>query len=260
MFRDSAYYLGDDYIPAREGNPTGFNEDSVINHTNARLIWRMWSMTLPRRLRLPQPAVHRDIRALWIARPFLRLFRGLPAQDHADMLARFARQPFCFKDPRFSITLPFWRQYLPKNTKFIVVFRDPVRTAGSMIREAERYTPPLQLSEDWCVKHWKTIYQWILSDSRRERDKWHFVYFDDVISGQAVVPLETFTNTKLNASAVDSRITRERWDGSIPASCRSVWDRLIEESQRDLGRYPTQIPAPAPAKEWRSGALAEAVR
>jgi hypothetical protein len=236
MFRHTGHFLGDNYIEPRPANPTGFYEDSAVNWANDCVIQRMWSLSIARRLNWPlQPAAHRDRRALWVARPAVRWFRRLKERDERMMRERFQSQPFCYKDPRFSITLPYWRRWLPTNTRFIVVFRDPLRTARSMAEELANTTSgAVRVSEGWCVNHWLDAYRWILHDARRDRASWLFARFDDVISGKALPALDRFVGVPLTADHIDARISRQERDARLPRRVRHVLARLNAEADHDL--------------------------
>jgi hypothetical protein len=237
LLRNSGYYHGDNYIKRSAANPTGFYEDSVVNRINSHVINRMWALTLPRRLRLPMPPVHRNWHALWLAAPKVRWFKRLPADLQDQMLERFAHRPFCYKDPRFSVTLPYWRPFLPAGTRFIVTFRDPQRTASSMVRQArEGLKSPIDVGIDWGLKQWRWTYDRLLHDARVDRSHWFFLNFDDLISGRAVPALEAFIGTKLDASHIDRSFSRQQQADAMPSNCKRLWTRLIAESEADVKR------------------------
>jgi hypothetical protein len=237
LLRNTPYYLGDDYIKRSAANPSGFFEDSVINRVNSELIARMWAMTLPQKLGLPRVAAHRNWHALWMATPAVRWFRRLPPAPQRFMLNRFARRPFCYKDPRFSITLPYWRPYLPAGTRFVVTFRDPQRTAASMVRQAkEGLRQPATIDLDWCLRHWRSTYARLLHDSHRERARWFFLNFDDLLTGCATPALQAFIGTKLDASHIDPQFSRQKPTDAVPPACSSVWRELLAEAEKDIQR------------------------
>jgi hypothetical protein len=237
LLRNTPFYLGDDYIRRSPANPSGFFEDSVINRVNSELISRMWAVNLPQKLRLPQAAAHRNWHALWMATPRLRWFRPLPPAPQRFMLNRFAKRPFCYKDPRFSITLPYWRPYLPPSTRFVVTFRDPQRTASSMVRQAkEGLRQPVTVDLDWCLRHWRWAYARLLHDSHRERARWFFLNFDDLLAGRAVAALEAFIGARLDASHIDPHFSRQKPTHTVPAKCASVWQQLLAQSEHDMQR------------------------
>ena len=51
------------------------------------------------------------------------------------MAALTSRQPFAFKDPRFSYTLRAWEPHIADAVR-ICVFRQPAETANSILRQA----------------------------------------------------------------------------------------------------------------------------
>lgn len=71
----------------------------------------------------------------------------LISYDIGHLIGRMSRHhPFCFKDPRFGFTLPLWQPYLPPDVRFLVVFRDPVDTVASIMRDAVELYPDRPLA------------------------------------------------------------------------------------------------------------------
>ena len=123
--QEAGYFFGDNLIPPNPGNPLGYYEDRELNKLNTELIARMlFSRTLSRFPGLLHP-VHRDYFSAWLAAPPVLLPR-MSRPEQKERIRHFLQQtPFCFKDPRFNVTLPVWRPYLPTTTRFLVVFREP---------------------------------------------------------------------------------------------------------------------------------------
>ena len=109
----AGYSMGEGLHAPRAANPKGFFETREINGINEELLaphlatnpvlgeWQRWLGILPREARL-----------------------DVPPRLAARIRQATARRPFCFKDPRFSFTLPAWRDAL-EDTGFVCVFRDP---------------------------------------------------------------------------------------------------------------------------------------
>jgi len=214
LFRNAGCYCGDNYIPPRLSNPSGFFEDSVINRINneilAMLFFTRWMRRLPKPVR---PRIVSDGRALWLAAPRFVPPRPLPKRICEDMRERASHQPFCFKDPRFSITLRYWRPSLPRNTRFIVVFRNPHATVESMLREAqEGYTPPIEFSVKEAYAVWCRSYKRLLS-ARLEGESWLFVNYDDVLNRSAVPAIAAFAGADLDATVIDPGLNRRSGAG-----------------------------------------------
>lgn len=250
LFRHTGAYSGDHPLPANAGNPSGYFEDVLVNLTNDQIIeqclrWPMLEWKLRRRF---SPPAHVDRRAFWLACPTLaRRDRVMPDSLRGQMMHLISRRPFCFKDPRFSVTLPHWLIMLPMDTRFLVVFRQPQRTVASMLQLAKtHYCPPLPVNEAWCRRLWVQTYRYLLDASEKVRspEDWMFVHFDDVLSGAAVPGLEQFVNAPLDATLLDpaqprqprpERQSIEMVGPPIPADV--VYDRLLARARRDRERF-----------------------
>src|ERR1017187_7759888 len=137
LFHKAGYFMGEDLYDADSSNPKGFFENEEINLINERIL----SSVLPRRPdgvlgKLPFFRTRPGKLQMWLARVSIETILVCPEGVDCQINKLTARQPFCFKDPRFSYTLPCWRQFLP-NTRFVVVFRHPADTAKSMAKECK---------------------------------------------------------------------------------------------------------------------------
>jgi hypothetical protein len=211
LFRHTGAYMGDDLLAARIANPFGFYEDPEINALNGRVIRQMVSRLWTTRLfpRFVHP-VHRGEAGVWLSAPWRLTQVTPPADARLKMLGKFARVPFCLKDPRFSVTLPVWRPYLPPDTRFLVAFRDPQRTVDSMLREARETLPaPLAVDGHWAGVCWLRTYRRLLHEFSRAGD-WLFVHYDDVIDGTALRAISNFAETELDPRQLDRSVSRAR--------------------------------------------------
>jgi len=110
--------LDHDLLPPDEGNPSGYWESSSLVDFNDKLLAALESdMTCPASL---TPGWERD--------PKLDSLR----RDAAATFARvFPDQQWVFKDPRNSLTLPFWVCGLEVDPLVILIHRNPLEVAGS---------------------------------------------------------------------------------------------------------------------------------
>lgn len=228
MFRSTGHYLGDDYISRRRANPTGFFEDSLVNGLNDNILHHSWELSVSRKLSLPVTIAHRERRAYWMASPLFDARRELSNRTKELIRERCSRTPFCYKDPRFSVTIPVWKPYLPEDTRFIVVFRDPIRTAESMLREArESYDPPLSVKRNWLLLHWKRTYSAILEYASTNPTSWHFLAYDDLLTLKSVPGLEQFVGMNLETDHINPSVSRSA-PNSVPEDCIPVWQSLLQ--------------------------------
>ena len=152
LFKTSGYFFGDCMHPAGEPNPFGYYEDEHINDLNTVILTRMLFLRTTTAFCpwLLNP-IHRDFRAAWVAAPRFILPRRLSRELVEQIHSYVTRTPFCYKDPRFSVTLPAWRPHLPKDTRFLVVFREPDRTVESLLKFSAEYGLPL--TPQWAYLH-----------------------------------------------------------------------------------------------------------
>lgn len=118
-------YLGpeDQIIPAGAGNPTGFWENRPMDDLNEAILAQLsdgWDFLLP------------EMPADWAKSPELDHLRAL-AHHHLGIIAR--QSPWGWKDPRATITVPFWQTVLP-DLRFIICLRDPAEVAHSLQKHA----------------------------------------------------------------------------------------------------------------------------
>lgn len=236
-------FYGYEVLAPTADNRFGYYEDEVVNAINNALIRQMTGTTLldlvPQKW-LPRieerfPWMHRDTRSLWMALPKKPLHWRL-SYDVGHMMGRIcAHQPFCLKDPRFGFTLPQWRPYLPEDTRFLVVFRDPARTVSSMLRDATAlYDPPLPLTKTWAEEHWRLLYTRVCEQRGSDDDRWLFVESEDVVSGAAIPAIGRFAETELDTAELDGKLLTAQGGASGP---EPLYGRLKEIAARDLERW-----------------------
>ena len=244
------------YAPIKPmpSNPDGFYEDAVVNTVNNILLRRMTGVSLldvlPRFLvRCVEglfPWAHRDARSLWLARPRWPL-RWEVGYELAELMAGLvSNEPFCLKDPRFSFTLQQWEPFLPADTGFLVVFRDPRQTIESMQRFASRndLDRPLAVDRAWLTSHWLLVYRKLIADRDRLRgpDAWLFVDLADLVSGEAREAVGGFTRCRVDASHLEDRLASSG-AGTMSESdpdhdeCRALYEELRTIARADLASW-----------------------
>jgi hypothetical protein len=233
LFAQSGYFMGnklDAYFG--DPNPKGFFEDPDINAINERILHPV----IPRRPREPIGRIFFPRRSVawsvWltcvppdavIPRPGLELWEWMRSYTN--------RHPFCLKDPRFSYTLSHWRQQAPE-ARFICVFREPNRTAQSMVREAARatYLRHFKLDYAGALRVWHAMYRRIL-DEHALAGEWLFVHYDQALSGIAFERLEDFTGAYVDRSFPEESLARSPAAGEVSPDVRATYDRLCELAQ-----------------------------
>lgn len=227
----AGYYMGEKLYRPRKANPKGFFESLPINAINERLLrplapsrstrlfLRIWRASFPSERWLAELPVGTPL-----AMPSPRLSRRIRQQ-----LARHL--PFAFKDPRFCYTLPAWRPHLPRDTAFLCIFREPGRTAASILKECATLYPDIPLTEDQVYDIWLAMYGHVLRHHRHHGD-WLFMHYDQVLDGSAHARIEAHLDTRIDRTFADRRLKRSA-ACLAPARTRDTYDTLCS-----LAHYP----------------------
>lgn len=215
---------------ATDANPHGFHEDRAVNLLNERL------------LAPATPWVPRGRPGRWWPGRFGDLQRWLavveepPAKPVSPRLKRaMARalppEPFAVKDPRFCLTLPQWRDVLPDDTVFVVVFRDPARTVESILREVETapYLRGVHVDRDHAFALWCQSYLAVL-DHADAWGEWVFVHYDEVATGTGLDRLGGTLECALDGSFVDPALKRSVGELAVPDRVQEVYERLLAQA------------------------------
>jgi hypothetical protein len=223
----SGFFMGDHLYPGEESNPKGFFEDPEINGINEALL----AQVVPKRPQFLGKWVfrHRPLQGQrWLAR--VPLGKKIPSL--ATIIKRIQtvtqREPYCFKDPRFSYTLPVWRPFL-EDAVFVCVFRDPASTALSILKECQdaQYLHSLSITHDQALEVWNLMYKHIL-DVHRHEGAWLFLHYNQVLSIEGLKRLETFVEAPVDYSFPDPSLRRSFSDDLVSEEHRKVYEQLCE--------------------------------
>lgn len=228
----AGYYMGARLYRPRRANPKGFFESLPINAINERLLkplapsrssqlfLRIWRAGFPSERWLAELPVDTPL---------------APPSPHLVRRIRYhlgRRLPFAFKDPRFCYTLPAWRPHLPHDTAFLCIFREPGRTAASILRECASLYPDIRLTENEVYSIWLAMYGHILHHHRHHGD-WLFVHYDQVLDGSAHERIEDHLETRIDRKFADERLKRSA-PFRAPARTLETYRTLCS-----LAHYPT---------------------
>ena len=222
----AGYFMGSRLIPARDGNPKGFFEDVEVNRINEELL----AQVLAKRPRFLGRWLFRD-RPLqgqrWLSQVPITVKLPSPPELIEKIQPLVAKEPFCFKDPRFSYTLPVWKPYL-KNVGFVCVFRNPVSTATSIMKEVknERHLHHFNINFDQALEIWLLMYRHILN--HRAEGDWLFLHYEQVLSGEGLEKLATFTGASIDRSFPDVALRRSHKEQSIPKKTETIYQQLCQ--------------------------------
>jgi hypothetical protein len=224
----AGYFMGDDPWPADEFNPKGQFEDMRVNWINEDLL----ESVAPKAPRRPIRWVYRrhDLRYgqrwLSVVPPDLEV-RPWPAIA-SSIEELVSREPFCFKDPRFSYTLPAWRPFL-RDTVLLCVFREPARTANSIIDCIDRnpHLSNVSMQFDQALEVWTSMYERIVRRHRHEGD-WVFTHYEQIMDGTAHAPLSLALGVEPDFDFPTGHLRRSPSTGDLPDRVREVYSQLCD--------------------------------
>jgi hypothetical protein len=219
----AGYYMGAHLIPPDESNPKGYFEDDEINAINEALL----AAVTPA---YSEPAYGWR----WLAAVPVGAEVPCPPDVSGRIAAQTARTPFCYKDPRFCYTLPAWRPFLP-DTLFLCVFREPARTAHSIVKECTSadYLRGLPMDFASALEVWSLMYRHVL-EVHRCAGEWHFFHYEQLFEDATLVRLEAALRARVNRQFPDRSLKRSPAEGPSGPEVRAVYEQLCE-----LARYRT---------------------
>ncbi len=242
----AGYFMGDTIWPANEGNPKGQFEDKEVNGINEELLAQV--VPLPtdgfiRRLRLrlrPLAGFQRWLAALPL---------GVSIRCSPNLTRRIealtAREPYCFKDPRFCYTLAAWRPHI-KDALLLCVFRHPSVTAESIVTECKRadYLRRVQMDLPGALEVWESMYRHVLEIHHPHGGDWLFVHYDQLLEGFAFPAIEAKLEIRLDPEFADRRLRRSKATAEAPAHALKTYRRLCDLARYDPDR---RVEAPRPS-------------
>jgi hypothetical protein len=215
------YFMGHDlYIEPRGSNPKGFFEDRHINAINELLL-----------AEVPEAASF-AFGQRWLACVPVGAEIRMTDELGSWIEDNVSRQPFAFKDPRFCYTLPAWVPFLT-STVFVCVFREPARTARSIVTECRQaeYLRGVEMDFAAAVAVWRGAYSHVLQ--HRRVGEWIFVHYEQLLDRSAFPRLEEALGARLDPSFVDPSLRRSTADGAVGAKAATLYRELCR-----LAGYP----------------------
>lgn len=225
--RKAGYYMGRKLHSPRPTNPKGFFEDEEINFINEKIL----SKTVPGRPPLFGRWFFKDkpmFRQRWLTRVPLGAKPFSSQKIRARIRNVTDKKPFCFKDPRFSYTIPVWRPFL-KDTVFVCVFREPALTIESILKECStrRYLQDLYMDFAIATEVWTLIYSHILQ-VHRDEGKWLFLHYNQLLCKEGLDKLESFTEAKVDRFFPDKNLRRSFSDKAVSDEASRIYKNLCK--------------------------------
>ncbi|MFD0762110.1 hypothetical protein ACFQZW_08455 [Lutibacter aestuarii] len=232
---NTGYNLGDNsnYLGKNKANPKGFFEDYEVNTINEDILKATIPIQFSEKIRKNIFPSFTFYRARWLAILPTFLKPKSTASINKRIIDVIKTEPFCFKDPRFSYTLPIWQHFFNDNTKFIVIFREPFKTAVSIDRECKESVAlnTLKMNPKRALKVWNAMYNYILKiyNKSTEKDKWLFVHFDQMFDIEKIREIERFIDAKIDVSFPEKTISRtNKTDLKISPKTEKIYNQLLK--------------------------------
>ena len=151
--------------------------------------------------------------------------RQFDSEAEKFIRAMSARGDWVVKNPQFCMTLPYWKRFLPLDTRYLVCVRNPADAAMSMKR---------QRNIDWSLglEIWFNCTMTALKNT--EGQKRMVVFYDDYFAGdRQLKEIGEFLETEQGARTVSAVSPRLRHfansaveDSLIPQKIKALFDSL----------------------------------
>ncbi len=234
ILHQAGYFMGEKLYPPLPSNPKGFFEWKEINQINEKILsnyGKSFASTIIKRLFKKNLVKDPGRNQRWL----LSLSANVDVQGSDSSTAErikkvIQREPFCYKDPRFSYTLPVWKRFLKPDTAFICVFREPNVTVESILKECKSrdYLADLWIKRKSAYKVWTNIYSHILSNNGDALDNFFFIHCRQIYGETAITALSGFLNIDLKKDFVDKNLNRTTSQHPMPKKVKVIYRRLCE--------------------------------
>lgn len=216
----AGYSIGGKGHAGNEGNPKGYFETKEVNNINDTMLFA------DTRSILTEGSQHG-----WLA----RFPNGMSPQELPDTARRIRavleKQPFCIKDPRFSYTLPIWRQYF-SDPVCICVVRHPGAVVNSMIKNCRTapYLSKIKIDRDICYDIWRHMYTHLL---RHATLNWIFLHYDQIVNGDGLDIVETAIGSKVDKDFPSAQLCRSGISKDVPKDVDVIYETLCFKAGYD---------------------------
>ena len=263
VLHEAGYFMGNNLYPGTVSNPKGFFESPEVNEINEMILKPynrkkssdfidvLMNMRKDIRLLRSQRAhsifnkiksayfysfkliritqLRLDRRQLWLSSlpPKMNVSYSNDEINHRiETLIRV--KPFCFKDPRYSYTLPVWKRFLDNDTIYLCVFREPDITVNSILKECATspYLRNVYINKKYAYRLWLNIYSHILSHYEKNSYRFAFIHYQQILDGSALSKISNLLEVKISNAFADKRLKRSAGNGNIPGEVSKLYNCL----------------------------------
>lgn len=225
VLHEAGYYMGESLYPPNTSNPKGFFENSITNSINEKILSNYQT----------DERFNRDRFQRWLI--IIRKNIAVKCEEK-EVLNQIREEtckflPFCYKDPRFSYTLPVWEPFLPGDKKYLCIFRKPQNTMQSIIKECATsdYLDDFYINEEYAYSVWEHTYHRILNYDYEIQKDIIYIHYDQILKGEAVNLLSDLLEVDLNNSFPDIRLNRTNLNlEDIPVKCIDIYNELCQKA------------------------------
>ena len=238
ILHQAGYFMGHNLYPAHKSNPKGFFEWREINQINEKILSQygngFFSQLMKfffKKHQVFNPGEYQ--RWLLVLKSNIDV-RGLDPMLEKRIKKVISKTPYCYKDPRFSYSLPAWKPFLNPDTLFICMFREPNITIQSILTECKTrpYLSDLHITKKSAYLVWESIYTHILNKNRDILDRFSFVHYNQIYNKTVFSQLSNFLQTPLDSHYVDKSLKRSFSEEPYPKKVRKIYLHLC-----DLANY-----------------------
>ncbi len=226
----AGYFMGNNLMPATRANPKGFFESFDIEQINEDILRKV----VKQRPKILEWWSKQNLSKgqFWLARVDPHQTMPTDTDIDARISREVAKAPFCFKDPRFSYTLPAWRPLLPEDTVFLCIFRHPTATSRSILKQINNspLLRHLKYSFDDTLQLWEYMYSHIL-DRHGTLGKWLYLHYDQLLEEEGWDRIERFTGAVADKTFPEKKLNLSCAEEiRLPVSIKHIYERLCELS------------------------------
>jgi hypothetical protein len=237
MLHQAGYFMGEKFHQPRDSNPKGFFEWYRINRINEDILAaydqrgfrKNWIKKLLKKKFVDSPGKNQR----WLmALPDGVDVEAIPAGMVGEMRAVLEHEPYAYKDPRFSYTLPAWNIFLKPGTVFLCIFRDPAVTVESILKEcrSQEYLADLHISRHSAYRVWIAMHRNIIERLEPRFGNFFYVHYAQIADGAALRPLSDFLQANLTLDFIDPFLKRTRSRSRAPREALDIYRCLCQRA------------------------------